>query len=99
MAAENWINRGCLNVIGTRGTCRYDRDFIDVRLHMHGEHETVDRAGPYDGKKLDVMIDCFTRSLDADRDLIDRHQFRSAEDAGQNYKSLGVILLYLFITQ
>ncbi|MAE63658.1 MAG: oxidoreductase [Phycisphaeraceae bacterium] len=67
--AENWINRGCLDVIGTRGACRYDHDFIDVRLHMHGEHETVDRTGPYGGKKLDVMIDCFARSLDAGRDL------------------------------
>ena len=67
--AENWTSRGYLEAIGTRGIARYEHDFKDVKVQMHGVQETVHRTGPYGGKKLDVMIDLFTRSLDAGRDL------------------------------
>jgi predicted dehydrogenase len=67
--AKDWTNRGYLEAIGTRGIARYEHDFKDVRVQMHGVGETVRKTGPYGGKKLDVMIDLFTRSLDAGRDL------------------------------
>jgi len=67
--AKDPTNRGYLEAIGTRGIARYEHDFANVQVKMHGVGETVNKTGPYGGKKLDVMIDLFTRSLDAGRDL------------------------------
>ena len=67
--AEKWTNRGYLEAIGTRGIARYEHDFQAVKVQMHGVHETVHKTGPYGGKKLDVMLDLFARSLDAGRNL------------------------------
>lgn len=67
--AEQWTNRGYLETIGTQGVARYEHDFADVHVQMHGVHETIRKTGPYGGKKMDVMLDLFARSLEAGRDL------------------------------
>lgn len=67
--AQRWTNRSYFEVIGTQGIARFEHDFADVRLEMHGVHETVHKTNPFGGKKIDVMVDLFTRSLDTGRDL------------------------------
>ena len=68
-AAQERIVRCYFEAIGTRGVARFHHDFTDVSLELHGENQTVHKTGAYGGKKLDVMVDLFARSLAAGRDL------------------------------
>ena len=68
-AATERTSRSYLEAIGTHGVARYHNDFRDVQVEMHGVHGTVRRTDAYGGKKRDVMIDLFARSLDAGHDL------------------------------
>ena len=67
--AEKKINASGTELIGTKGVIRMSHDFVNATLQMHGVGRTVHKTDSYGGKKFDVMIDVFTRSLDAGKDL------------------------------
>jgi len=76
LAAEKTHN--CyVDAIGTKGICRMRHNFIDATIEMHGIHSTVKKTGPFNDKKLDVMLDVFARSLAAGKNL----GFPTARDA------------------
>jgi len=58
-----------LEVIGTLGVVRMRHDFRTVTIEYHGVNRTATKAGPYGGKKLDVMCGKFADSLDAGRNV------------------------------
>jgi myo-inositol 2-dehydrogenase/D-chiro-inositol 1-dehydrogenase len=58
-----------VDAIGTKGICRMRHNFIDATIEMHGIHSTVNRTGPFNDKKLDVMVDLFVRSMAAGKNL------------------------------
>lgn len=68
MAQEKGQNCG-LEAIGTLGFVRYTHDFKTVKLECHGVTRTVHKEAPYGGKKLDVMVEVFAKSLDAGMNL------------------------------
>lgn len=68
-AAQDKLCNCSLEAMGTLGVVRYQHDFINVELQMHGVNQTIDKTGPYGGKKQDVMVKLFADSLDAQRDL------------------------------
>ena len=68
LAKDHTFHAG-LEIIGTRGVVRMEHDFETVTLKMNGTSRTAQRTGPYGGKKLDVFVDLFARSLDEGRNL------------------------------
>jgi predicted dehydrogenase len=58
-----------LEALGTLGLVRMHHDFRELTIEYHGIETTERKAGPYGGKKLDVLCDVFARSLDAGRNL------------------------------
>jgi myo-inositol 2-dehydrogenase/D-chiro-inositol 1-dehydrogenase len=62
--AKDWVMRCYFEAIGTRGIARFHHNGQKIDLEMHGTGKTVKKSGPYGGKKLDVMIENFTRSLE-----------------------------------
>ncbi len=58
-----------LEVIGTQGLVRMALDFHEVRIDYHGTNTTMEKIGPYGGKKLDVLCDTFAESLDAGHNI------------------------------
>ncbi len=67
--AKDWVMRCYFEAIGTLGVARFHHNGQNVHLEMHGVNRTVRKDGLYGGKKLDVMIDTFARSLEAGRNL------------------------------
>ena len=67
--ARDWVMRCYFEAIGTRGIARFHHNGAEVNLEMHGVNKTVKKTNPYGGKKLEVMIDTFTRSLEEGRNL------------------------------
>lgn len=68
LAAEKTHN--CyVDCIGTKGICRMRHDFKTATIECHGVTQTVRKSGPFNDKKLDVMIDVFARSLEAEKNL------------------------------
>lgn len=55
--------------IGTFGLARFDHDFREVKLDLHGISQTHHLKGPYGDKKLDIMCDVVARSIDAGKNL------------------------------
>lgn len=68
LAKDKTENCG-LEAIGTLGVVRYSHDFRTVKLECRGVNRTVLKEGPYGNKKIDVMLDVFALSLDANRNL------------------------------
>ena len=68
LAQQNTQHCG-LEAIGSLGLVRMSHDFRDVTIAYHGVETTARKAGPYGGKKLDVLCENFARSLDAGRNL------------------------------
>jgi myo-inositol 2-dehydrogenase/D-chiro-inositol 1-dehydrogenase len=67
--AKDWVMRCYFEALGTRGIARFHHNGQNVHLEMHGVNRTIRKDGPYGGKKLDVMIDTFARSLETGRNL------------------------------
>jgi myo-inositol 2-dehydrogenase/D-chiro-inositol 1-dehydrogenase len=76
LAAEK-IHNCYVEAIGTKGVCRMRHNFIDATIELHGIHATVKKTGPFNDKKLDVMIEVFARSVAAQKNL----GFPTARDA------------------
>lgn len=58
-----------VDLIGTKGVCRMRHDFINATIDCHGINATLQKTGPYNDKKLDVMCDVFARSVLAGENL------------------------------
>lgn len=58
-----------VDVIGTQGIARMRHNFREATIECHGVNQTVRKTGPFDDKKLDIMIDVFARSLIAGKNL------------------------------
>jgi len=76
LAAEK-IHNCYVEVIGTKGVCRMRHNFINATIEMHGVNTTVKKTGPFNDKKLDVMVEVFARSVMAGKNL----GFPTARDA------------------
>src|SRR5690606_15389984 len=83
--AERPIAHSGFECIGTKGVVRFEHDFSEVRLKMHGVTRTVDKTGPYGGKKFEVMLDLIARSIEAGTNL----GLPTAEDAVIAYEVAG----------
>lgn len=68
LAAEKTHN--CyVDAIGTKGIARMRHDFKTATIECHGVSQTLRKTGPFNDKKLDVMIDAFARSLAAGKNV------------------------------
>ena len=52
-----------VDVIGTKGIARMRHDFKNATIDCHGVTKTIQKTGPFNDKKLDVMCDIFARSV------------------------------------
>lgn len=75
--AETWTVNSSVELQGTLGVVRMHHNFKDVFIDYHGTSKTLSKKGLYGGKKIDVMIDVFTKSLDQGKNL----GFPSAKDS------------------
>ncbi|WP_312879699.1 Gfo/Idh/MocA family protein [Microlunatus parietis] len=57
--AEQVAARSQFEVVGSHGVVRMRHDFAEVIVECHGRSSTVQRAGPYQGKRLDVLAERF----------------------------------------
>jgi predicted dehydrogenase len=62
--SQTRTNNSSVELLGTLGLIRMQHDFKNVAIEFHGVNSTEKKVGPYGGKKLDVLIDNFTKSLD-----------------------------------
>lgn len=58
-----------VDCIGTKGIARMRHDFRNATIECHGVSSTLKKTGPFNDKKLDVMVDVFARSLAAKKNL------------------------------
>jgi predicted dehydrogenase len=52
-----------VDAIGTKGVARMHHDFSKATIEIHGVRETLQKTGPFNDKKLDVMVEVFARSI------------------------------------
>lgn len=70
-AGKELRNNSYYEVIGTHGVVTITHDFVNAHCRFNGVDETVDKTGPYGGKKLDVMFAKAARSIDAGQPVDD----------------------------
>jgi len=69
-ASKEVRNNSYCEVIGTHGVVTIMHDFFNAHCLFNGIEQTIDKTGPYGGKKLDALFAKAARSIDAGR-LVD----------------------------